>query len=150
MPQGQKLLSRLLGKLILEAQHTSEDLKGLQPASSATLALNLPTTWCQKWDPGSCHSTWLIRTLQFLPLLPLISWSRPLILLPTMLASGFPGCSNSRTTPLAIRMHAAPDETRVRTFLYCMGPWARVILSSLMSNKAAYKSYAEVTRRLTS
>ncbi|KAL3214229.1 hypothetical protein MRX96_007037 [Rhipicephalus microplus] len=47
-------------------------------------------------------------------------------------------------------MHAAPDETRVRTLLYCMGPRALVVLGSLMSNKDTYMSYAEVTRRLTS
>ncbi|XP_049268752.1 uncharacterized protein LOC125757326 [Rhipicephalus sanguineus] len=50
----------------------------------------------------------------------------------------------------ATGMHAAPEETRVRTLLYCMGPRACIVLSSLMSDEDAYKSYAEVTRRLTS
>ncbi|KAM7299507.1 uncharacterized protein ISCGN_020073 [Ixodes scapularis] len=50
----------------------------------------------------------------------------------------------------ATGMHLAPDETRVRTLLYCMGPRARIILSSLMSDEEAYQSYAEVTHRLTS
>ncbi|KAL3181830.1 hypothetical protein MRX96_008136 [Rhipicephalus microplus] len=37
-------------------------------------------------------------------------------------------------------MRAAPDETRVRTLLYCLATKARVVLSSLMSDEDAYKA----------
>ncbi|CAN8017320.1 unnamed protein product [Ixodes persulcatus] len=47
-------------------------------------------------------------------------------------------------------MYVAPDETRVRTLLYCVRARARIVLSSLMSDEEAYQFYAEVTRRLTS
>ncbi|KAL3171601.1 hypothetical protein MRX96_013796 [Rhipicephalus microplus] len=47
-------------------------------------------------------------------------------------------------------MHAVPVKTRVRTLLYFMGPRARVVLRSLMSDEDAYKSYAELTRSLIS
>ncbi|XP_040072601.1 uncharacterized protein LOC115325083 [Ixodes scapularis] len=50
----------------------------------------------------------------------------------------------------ATGMHVAPDEARIRTLLYCMGPRARIVLSSLMSDEEAYQSSAEVTRRLSS
>ncbi|KAM7303620.1 hypothetical protein ISCGN_013568 [Ixodes scapularis] len=38
----------------------------------------------------------------------------------------------------ATGMHVAPGETRVRTLLYCMGPRARIVLSSLMSDEDGY------------
>ncbi|KAH7947372.1 hypothetical protein HPB52_010994 [Rhipicephalus sanguineus] len=37
----------------------------------------------------------------------------------------------------ATGMHAAPEETRVRTLVYCRDPWARIVLSSLISDEDA-------------
>nr|XP_037270539.1 QRFP-like peptide receptor [Rhipicephalus microplus] len=47
-------------------------------------------------------------------------------------------------------IRAVAGDTRVRTLLYCMNLRARVIVSSLMSDENAFKSYVEVTQRLTS
>ncbi|KAH7983594.1 hypothetical protein HPB52_013063 [Rhipicephalus sanguineus] len=102
---------------------------GLRPASLAASARTCTPHGVRSGMPCSCHSTWPIRTLQFLPLQLPVSGARP----------HFPSA-----------MLAVPDETRVRTFLYCMALRARIVLSSLMSDKDAYKSYVEATRRLTS
>ncbi|CAN8011057.1 unnamed protein product [Ixodes pacificus] len=50
----------------------------------------------------------------------------------------------------AAGMHVAPDKTRDRTLLYCIGSRACIVLSSLTFDEEAYQSYAEVTQRLTS
>nr|XP_037280020.1 uncharacterized protein LOC119172989 [Rhipicephalus microplus] len=42
-------------------------------------------------------------------------------------------------------LSSAPEETKVRTLLYCMGPQGREVLSSLMSDAEAYRSYSGVT-----
>lgn len=42
---------------------------------------------------------------------------------------------------------SAAEETKVRTLLYCMGPQARVILSSLMTDEEAYASYDAVKEK---
>lgn len=42
---------------------------------------------------------------------------------------------------------SAAEETKVRTLLYCMGPQARVILSSLISDTEAYASYDAVKEK---
>ncbi|XP_077543850.1 uncharacterized protein LOC144155975 [Haemaphysalis longicornis] len=46
-------------------------------------------------------------------------------------------------------LSSAPEETKVRTLLYCMGPQGREVLSSLMSDAEAYRSYSGVTTSLS-
>ncbi|XP_077546688.1 uncharacterized protein LOC144159208 [Haemaphysalis longicornis] len=46
-------------------------------------------------------------------------------------------------------LSSAPEETKVRTLLYCMGPQGREVLSSLMSDAEAYGSYSGVTTSLS-
>nr|XP_037275468.1 uncharacterized protein LOC119168167 [Rhipicephalus microplus] len=46
-------------------------------------------------------------------------------------------------------LSSAPEETKVRTLLYCMGPQGREVLSSLMSDAEAYHSYFSVTTSLS-
>ncbi|XP_077536156.1 uncharacterized protein LOC144148507 [Haemaphysalis longicornis] len=46
-------------------------------------------------------------------------------------------------------LSSAPEETKVRTLLYCMGPQGREVLSSLMSDAEAYRSYSGGTTSLS-
>lgn len=50
---------------------------------------------------------------------------------------------------LASGLSAASEETKVRTLLYCRGRQARVVLSSIMLDDEAYRSYADVSAKLT-
>ncbi|KAL1427133.1 hypothetical protein MTO96_017702 [Rhipicephalus appendiculatus] len=86
-----------------------------------------------------CHSTWLVKTFQFLLSLPPVAGS------PAPFSFHDAGewlswLQQFEDYAFATGMHAAPYETRVRTLLYCVGPRARIVLSSLMSDKDAYKS----------
>ncbi|XP_077531198.1 uncharacterized protein LOC144143299 [Haemaphysalis longicornis] len=46
-------------------------------------------------------------------------------------------------------LSSAPEETKVHTLLYCMGPQGLEVLSSLMSDAEAYRSYSGVTTSLS-
>ncbi|XP_075737473.1 uncharacterized protein LOC142777061 [Rhipicephalus microplus] len=90
-----------------------------------------------------------VTSLHFPAFVPASLWNPPLFSFGDA-GEWLPWLKQFEDHAFATGMHAAPDETRVRTLLYSMGPRARIFLSSLMSDKDAYKSYAEVTRRFTS
>ncbi|KAL1475812.1 hypothetical protein MTO96_037006, partial [Rhipicephalus appendiculatus] len=98
--------------------------------------------------PGPTGTATPVATSFFVPALAAASLRSPTAFSFDDAGEWLPWLQQFQDYAFATGMHAAPDETRVRTLLYCMGPRARVVLSSLMSDVDAYKSYQEQGRLL--